>query len=138
MQAKTLFLPVIVQVFLTMAMYIRLAKAKKNALQAGEINESRRALYDDAWPESVIKVNNNIRNQFELPVLFYVLCMVLWALNATHVVIHALAWLFVASRFVHAMIHTGTNVVAIRRKVFTLGFFILVAMAVCAVVMVFM
>ena len=30
----------------------------------------------------LLQINNNIRNQFELPVLFYVLVIVLWAIDA--------------------------------------------------------
>lgn len=132
MNSHLIFLPAITQILLTIWVFIGLAVAKSKAVKAGEVNEERRALHDDAWPESVIKFNNNIRNQFELPVLFYALCIILWAVNSTPVLIHALAWLFVASRIVHMVIHTGSNFVPLRRKVFMLGFFILTAMAVSA------
>ncbi len=129
MNSNLIFLPALAQILLTMLVFIGLAVAKSKAAKSGEVNEERRALYDDAWPESVIKFNNNIRNQFELPVLFYVLCIILWAVNSTNVITHALAWLFVASRIVHVAIHTGSNFVPLRRKVFMLGFFILAALA---------
>jgi hypothetical protein len=129
MNSNLIFLPAIAQILLTMSVFTGLAFAKSKAAKSGEVNEDRRALYDDAWPESVIKFNNNIRNQFELPVLFYVLCIILWALNSTNAIVHALAWLFVVSRIVHVAIHTGSNFVPLRRKVFMLGFFILVALA---------
>jgi hypothetical protein len=132
MNSNLIFLPAIAQILLTMSVFIGLAVAKSKAAKTGEVNEDRRALYDDAWPESVIKLNNNIRNQFELPVLFYVLCIILWALNSTNAIVHALAWLFVLSRIVHVAIHTGSNFVPLRRKVFMLGFFILVALAFAA------
>jgi hypothetical protein len=134
MNANLIFLPVIAQILLTMSVFIGLAVAKSKAAKSGEVNEERRALYDDAWPESVIKLNNNIRNQFELPVLFYVLCVVLWALSTTSVIVHTLAWLFVVSRIVHAAIHTGSNFVPLRRKVFMLGFSILVALSFTALI----
>ena len=132
MNSNLIFLPAIAQILLTMSVFIGLAVAKSKATKSGEVNEGRRALYDDAWPESVIKFNNNIRNQFELPVLFYVLCIILWALNSTNAIVHVLAWLFVLSRIVHVAIHTGSNFVPLRRKVFMLGFFILVALAFAA------
>lgn len=129
MNANLIFLPATVQILLTMSVFVGLAVAKSKAAKSDEVNEERRALYDDAWPESVIKFNNNIRNQFELPVLFYVLCIILWAVNTTSVIVHTIAWLFVASRIVHAAIHTGSNFVPLRRKVFMIGFFILVALS---------
>ena len=134
MNSNLIFLPAIAQILLTMSVFIGLAVVKSKAAKSGEVKEERRALYDDAWPESVIKFNNNIRNQFELPVLFYILCIILWAVNGTHVIAHVLCWLFVASRIVHVLIHTGSNYVPLRRKIFMLGFLILVALAFSALI----
>ena len=132
MNADFIFLPVLAQVLLTLSVFLRLARAKSKAAAAGQVNEERRALYDDAWPDSVIQVNNNIRNQSELPLLFYVLCFILWALGTTNVLVHAFAWLFVASRVVHVVIHTGSNYVPLRRRVFAFGFFMVSALLVSA------
>ena len=118
MTGQTIFIPVLVQVLLTMVCYIGLTVAKAKAIKNNEVDDARRGLYDDAWPESVIKFNNNIRNQFEVPVLFYVLCFVMWAAQSVTMVALVIAWLFVLSRVVHAYIHTGSNYVPMRRKVF--------------------
>lgn len=133
MSRDLIFLPVLVQVALTLAIYVVLIRAKIRAIKAGECDQARRALYDDAFPEYVLKINNNLRNQFELPVLFYVVALVLWALDAVHMVALAAAWLFAISRIVHAWIHCTTNVVAHRRRVFTVGWWILAAMLLFAV-----
>jgi len=127
-----IFLPVIVQVLLTLAVYIALAIAKGRALKTGNVDEERRALYEDAWPEGVLKINNNIRNQFQLPVLFYVLAIVLWSLGAAGAFTRLVAWLFVASRIVHAYIHIGSNYVPYRRKAFMFGAVMLMIMAIQA------
>ncbi|MCE3286031.1 MAG: hypothetical protein K0R70_2287, partial [Steroidobacteraceae bacterium] len=79
MSSSAMLLPVCAQVLLTLAVYVLLSVAKARALAQGEVNVARRGLYDDAWPESVVKINNNIRNQFEVPVLFYVTCLALAA-----------------------------------------------------------
>jgi len=129
MNRDLIFGPVLVQVLLTLATYVLLIKAKIRAMKAGEVDMARRALHDDAWPESVMKINNNIRNQFEVPVLFYVLAFALWALHAVHWAALAAAWLFAASRIVHAWIHIGTNYVPNRRRAFTVGWWIVAAMA---------
>jgi hypothetical protein len=109
-----------------------LIRAKIRAIRAGECDQARRPLYDDAFPEYVLKINNNLRNQFELPVLFYVLCFALWALDAVGVLALTLASLFVVSRVLHAWIHCTSNVVAHRRRVFTVGWWLLVAMLLLA------
>ena len=134
---NVILLPVLVQVILTIFVYGTLALAKAKAMKGGLVDLDRRALHDDAWPESVMKINNNIRNQFEVPVLFYVLTILLWQLNQTGVLAQSLAWLFVTSRLVHAYIHTGSNYVPARRKVFMFGCVVVVAMAGVAVWAVF-
>ena len=127
-QDKLILLPVLLQVLLTIVVYFALVVAKIRAKNNGEVDLKKAALYDDAWPESVVKINNNIRNQFQLPVLFYVVTIVLWLLDSVGMLALALAWIFVASRAVHAYVHTGSNYVPLRRGVFTFGFFIVTVM----------
>ena len=107
MSRDWIFVPVIFQVFLTLFVYLRLLQVKKRASAAGQVDRTRVALRDDAWPDYVVQVNNNIRNQFELPVLFYVLAILLWVLDSVHGVAVAAATVFVLSRIVHAGIHLG-------------------------------
>jgi hypothetical protein len=128
-----IFAPVLIQVLLTLAVYVFLVSAKVRAMKTGLVDMARRALYDDAWPEGVMKINNNIRNQFELPVLFYVVSIALWILDAVGIVVLAAAWLFVVSRIVHAYVHIVPNYVPHRRRVFTLGWLMVVAMTLLAV-----
>ena len=129
MSRDPILAPVLVQVLLTLAMYVRLIGAKTRAMKAGQVDMKRRALHDDAWPESVIQINNNIRNQFELPVLFYALVFMLWALDSAHYAALAAAWLFVLSRIVHAWVHTGPNTQPLRRQSFTFGWVMVAVLA---------
>jgi hypothetical protein len=128
MNGNLIFWPVVVQMLLTMAVFVRLINVKVRELKAGKVDLPRRGLHEDAWPDSVLQVNNNIRNQFELPVLFYGVCFVLWALEAVGVVALVLAWLFVVSRIVHTWIHLGSNYIPNRRRMFTVGWWVLLAM----------
>ncbi len=137
MNQNLILLPVLVQIALVIALYIYLAIAKSRASQRGEVDEDRRALYDDAWPESVLKINNCIRNQFEVPVLFYVLIFILWSLGAVNIFVHVVSWLFVATRIVHAYIHTGSNYVPLRRRVFSICVLILLVLSLFALVAIF-
>jgi hypothetical protein len=128
-----IFLPLLLQVLLTVAVYLALSVAKSRAVEQGLVDPQRRALHEDAWPESVQKINNNIRNQFEVPVLFYVLVITLYLLDAAGVLAQALAWLFVGSRMLHAYIHTGENYVPARRAVFMFGCVVVLAMLIVAI-----
>lgn len=121
MKQTFILLPVLVQISLTLWLYIRLASVKSAATAQGQVDESRRALHNDAWPDEVLQVNNAIRSQFEVPILFYVLCLILWQLQAVDFISLSVAVLFVLSRISHVVIHTGSNIVPLRRKAFSLG-----------------
>jgi hypothetical protein len=121
MNAQIILWPVLLNILLAILLYFKLIAAKKRAAAEGTVDESRRALHDDAWPDDVLQVNNCIRNQFEVPVLFYAVVGVVYALNAVNWIALSLAWIFVASRYFHAYVHTGSNFVPKRRRFFTFG-----------------
>ena len=128
MESKLIFYPVVAQVVLTFVMYIRLTVEKHRALESGDVDLERRSLHGDAWPDSVLKVSNNLQNQFESPVLFYALCFMLWALNGISLSVLVVAWSFVAMRVLHMLVHAGSNVVNIRKKVFMVSTVLLVVL----------
>ncbi len=133
MENKLIFYPIIAQILLTLAMYIKLTIVKNKALANAEVDLNRRALHVDAWPESVLKVSNNLQNQFESPILFYVLCFVLWALNGVDMLVMGISSAYVVLRVFHAGVHTGSNTVAIRKKVFMVSVLLLVALCVLSI-----
>jgi hypothetical protein len=133
MSSNYIIWPVLAQVFLTLMMLIILGVRKTKAVKAGEVNRQQAALSNRVWPEDVIKVSNNIANQFEVPVLFYVLCLVLYSINAVDIVAVVLAWLFVLSRFAHAYVHLGSNYVPVRFRLFLVGCLVMIAMLVLVV-----
>lgn len=130
MHRDLIFYPAVVLVLMTLLTYAYLLRVKVRENRAGRVNRERWTLHEDAWPESVLKVNNNLRNQFEMPVLFYGVCFMLWALEAVDLVALVAAWLFVLTRFVHAWIHLGSNRMRHRARAFAAGWWVLVFMVV--------
>ena len=128
MKDQLILWPMLVQMIIPLWLYIRLAGGKKKATAEGTVDEARRSLHADAWPDDVIQLNNSIRNQFELPVLYYALVLMLCLLGEITLFAHIVAWLFPLSRILHAMIHTGSNIVPQRRKIFTFGYFVIVVL----------
>lgn len=128
MNSIHIFWPLVAHICLTLALLITLGLRKMKAAKTGQVNLKEAALNSQAWPADVIKVSNNIANQFELPVLFYLLCTVLYSINAAGVTAIALAWLFVLSRFAHSYVHTGSNYVPTRFRLFLLGGLAVIAM----------
>jgi hypothetical protein len=69
-------------------------------------------------PDIITKTTRNFNNQFEVPVLFYVVCSlyIFWGVNSYFALI--IAWLFVALRIVHSCIHLTYNHVLHRMLTF--------------------
>lgn len=132
MNQQLIFIPVLMQVFLTFLVYIGITVVKNKAIASGEVDESRRALHKDAWPDSVLKFTNNLTNQFEAPTLFFVLCFVIWATDSVNIFSLTLAWVFTVSRYIHAYVHTGSNYVPLRKRLFMFGAAILLVLFVYA------
>jgi len=65
-------------------------------------------------PEEVSYPANNLRNLFELPVLFYALCLYLYVTASADGVQVAAAWAFVGLRTAHSIIHCTVNIVILR------------------------
>lgn len=133
MHSNLIFWPVLIQLTIVIAGFMLLGLRKAKALKTGGVDMRKTALDNDAWPDDVLKVSNNIRNQFQVPVLFYVLCFMFYSLDAVTTTVLWLAWAFVISRVIHAYIHMSSNYVPARFRVFTIGFVIMVLMLITAV-----
>jgi hypothetical protein len=79
------------------------------------------ALREPNWRPGTLQVAYSYGNQFELPVLFYVLCLTLHVTNGVNYLTLALMWIFVASRFFHAWVHLTSNNLRLRSRSFFLG-----------------
>ena len=130
MNQVAILYPVFVQVLLTLTVYCLLSLARYRAIAAagrppgkGDIAMGRYA-----WPDDAVKCANNQRNQFELPVLFYAAVAFALIIGAADTAMVALAWVFAASRIVHAAIHIGPNKIRWRGPAFVLGFLVVAAM----------
>jgi hypothetical protein len=102
-------LPVFVLVGLTFFLLIWMGGARRNALVGGQTRIRDIALGQPNWPERSTQIANCFANQFEIPVLFYILIAIALPLRRTDLVIVLLSWVFVVARFVHAGIFVTSN-----------------------------
>jgi hypothetical protein len=121
MSAAAILLPVFVQVALTFALLFALGPQRFAAVKRGETKVGDVALDHSKWPPAVVQIGNCFNNQFQLPVLFYVLVVLALFLHKADLLFVALSWVFVISRIVHAAIHTTSNVVIQRFSAYTVG-----------------
>lgn len=106
-----LLLPIFVQVALTFVLMVAMATSRTSALKRRDVRMADIALGEPNWPTRTTKISNAYHNQFELPVLFYVVSILAMITGHITYLFVILAWIFVAFRVVHAIIHTGNNFV---------------------------
>jgi hypothetical protein len=128
MSLQMVLLPVFVQVGLTFALLLWMAGARRNALVGGGTKPRDIVLGQPNWPSRATQIGNCYRNQFELPVLFYVLIALALPLRHADLVIVMLSWVFVVTRFVHAGIFTSSNDLNQRSLAWFAGVLVLLAM----------
>jgi len=132
MNFSSILLPVLIQVSLTLIMFLILGARKTNAIKAGGVDRQAAALNNSAWPEEVVKVSNNIANQFQTPIIFYVLCILFYVTNTVSTLVLILAWVYSISRVVHGYVHISSNFVPARFSIFLIGVLSLIVMTVLA------
>lgn len=128
MSVASLLLPVFVQVALTFALMGWMARLRVGAIRSRTVRAKDIALREPNWPPRATQVANAFHNQLELPMLFYVLVALILTTNANSTLFVVLAWAFVATRLVHAYIHTGSNRIDKRFYAMATGMTVLVVM----------
>lgn len=90
----------------------------------GEVRIDDIALERTGWPKREHQASNAFDNQFQLPVLFYVGAGLALYFGPTVFEV-MLAWLFVATRYVHAFVHITDNHVIRRFAAYAAGLVLL-------------
>lgn len=118
----SIFWPMIAQVALIGAIWVRLYQTRipelrRRGIDPQAVRTSRLAadVLEDVAPA------DNFRNLFEVPVLFFAVCLALAVTDLVTPQQLALAWLFVVSRVAHSVIHVTYNFVMHRFAAYALG-----------------
>ena len=128
MSVQMVLLPVFVLVGLTFALLLWMATVRTRALTGKEIRIKDIALGQPNWPERATQIGNCFSNQFELPLLFYILIAIALPLRHADLVIVLLSWVFVVCRFAHAGIFVTSNDLGQRSMAWFAGVLVLLAM----------
>jgi hypothetical protein len=86
--------------------FIRSLNTEPNQLTPAEL--ARRS------PASVSNPSDNLKNLFEIPVIFYALTLYLFAARQVDGLYLAAAWAFVVLRILHSAVHCTINIVLLR------------------------
>src|ERR1700712_5249809 len=102
MSAQMVLLPVFVLVGLTFALLLWMSSARTGALKGRETSLKDVALGQPNWPQRATQIGNCFSNQFEVPLLFYILIALALPLRHADLFIVLMSWVFVITRFAHA------------------------------------
>ena len=102
---KLLILAMAVQAFLAIGLVTWLGFERVPRVSRGEIKMADIAVDRTGYPLKARLLSNSFDNQFQLPVLFFVGALLLLHLGLVVWVDVLLAWLFIALRITHAIIH---------------------------------
>ncbi len=128
MSIPMILAPLFVQVLLTFAVMLGMMYFRTTSLQRGETRVEMIANREPNWPPKATQFGNAFGNQFELPVLFYVLTILAIETKHADLMFVLLAWVFVALRVLQALTHVTSNDVRFRGGFFGASAIVLLVM----------
>src|SRR5689334_16520736 len=134
MSVQYVLLPLFVEVLLTFGVMFGMMYFRTSTLTRGETRFEDIALREPNWPVRATQFAYAFANQFELPVLFYVLTILEIITRSADLLFVVLAWIFVAMRVLQALVHVTNNNVRIRGAFYGVGAIILFIMWVIFIV----
>jgi len=121
--------PMLAQIGWTFVLYVWLTVERARAVARGEVKYSAFE-FSRNEPPSVARVTRNLANQFELPVIFYAVVVLLVVIGRVGTIDVLAAWVFVAGRVIHTLVQTLTDDVPLRGRVFLINFAAVVVLVV--------
>ena len=128
MTIQEVLLPLFVEVILTFVLLFWLAPLRGRDFSSGVTRLENVALREPNWSQRSLQVGYSYANQFELPVLFYVLTILAWVTRHADLIFVVLAWVFVIFRYLQAYVHVTSNQVRLRGAFFGVSALVLAIM----------
>ena len=124
MTSIEILFPAFAMFFLTLGCIFILGFSRYRAIHTQQVKISFFRAYDEgSQPKRLHIISRHVQNHFEVPPLFYLGVIISYVTNNTLLITVIFAWLFVAARAIHSVIHLGNNNVSLR--FFTFGFSLL-------------
>lgn len=121
MENQLIIYPAVIHIILILYLYIRARSNTVKAYKNREINKVYPKLYQGESPDYLENSRQTLKNQFELPIIFYFLISLIVATGRVTFLDIIFAWLFVISRYIHCYVRLSSNYVPHRSKVFIGG-----------------
>lgn len=112
-----IYIPLFGMLFLTLIVWItmyikRISWVMKNRIGPHTLSTPEKL--NAQLPEEVNNASNNLKNLFELPIIFYVISLLAIINNASDSMLVISAYAFWLTRCIHSYIHCTRNIVKLR------------------------
>ena len=117
MNPEAIFLPMLATMTLTAIVWFYMYARRIPAMRRARVSVQTYTTPDkvtEHLPEDVNYAANNLKNLFEVPILFYGLCLYLFVSGNVDAAYVVAAWLFFLLRAFHSIVHCTRNVVILR------------------------
>ena len=128
MNSKLIY-PMATMVLLTFIVLAAMLRGRIRAVRTGEASAGFYKTYQEGGePREAAQFTRHVANMFESPTLFYAACVAGLVTGQNSMVMLVLAWIYVALRAIHAYIHTGSNKLQPRMRVYFASWLVLLGM----------
>ena len=129
MNATGILYPAFALFALTAVVQLRLGLLRRAAVRDGSVDHRYYRSYSGyEEPEKLRVHSRHLVNLYEAPVLFYAILIIAAMTGQSGLLITALAWAYVALRYVHSYVHLGSNNVLLRFRLFGISLLVLIAL----------
>ena len=117
MTQTAIFNPFFATMFLTLLVWVYMYVRRINFINSQKLRPKELAapgVLAQISPPSVSSPSDNLKNLFEIPVLFYALVLYLFVTQQVDAVYLNAAWIFVGFRVLHSIVHCTFNLIMLR------------------------
>lgn len=122
-EQSQIFSPVYTLMILTMVVWIYMYAKRIPFINSLQIkpNQITPAELSRLSPPAVSNPSDNLKNLFEIPVIFYALAVILYVTNQVDSFYLWASWVFVLLRVLHSAVHCTINIVMLRFALYAIS-----------------
>jgi len=123
MTQTTIFGPMLMMMVLTLVVWVYMYVRRIRFLNSVDIppNELTALRLAEISPPEVANPSDNLKNLFEMPVLFYAVAIYLYVVGQVDGINLVAAWVFVVFRVMHSAVHCTVNIVMLRFGIYAVS-----------------
>ena len=116
MTQEVIFGPFMAMIFLTLFVWVYMYIQRIRFITSRQLTpkELTPLAFAQLSPSKVSNPSDNLKNLFEIPIIFYGLVLYLFMTKQVDIIYVSAAWLFVGFRVLHSAVHCTFNLIILR------------------------